>query len=278
MEILDIIKEGFIFPSQNLDKVAIYLVVTLVVGLLAVTGIFSFVISLIDQQISALGIILCILGILVSFIISGYQLGLLKSGIDQDPEAPSFDWVKDFINGIKLLIVNIVYFIIPAIIVLILTFVTNVPGNIMNLFQQAALSPADLTTVANSTGTAVQSISAQSAFVSVLSSVSIVLVIGFVLFIIFAFLSTMGQARLANTGSLGQAINIIEAYNDIIKIGVGKVIAVILLIAIVGIVINSILTFLITYMPQLSILTIVVAPYLVFFTQRATGLLYSEIA
>lgn len=278
MEILDIIKEGFIFPSQNLDKVAIYFVVTAVVGLLALTGVFSFFISLIDQQISILGIILCLLGIVISFIMSGYQISLLKSGIDQDPVAPSFDWVKDFITGIKLLIVNIVYFIIPAIIVLILTFLTNVPGNIATLIQQAALSPADVTAVTNSTGTAVQSITAQSAFVSVLSSVSIVLVIGFVLFIVFAFLATIGQARLANTGSLTQAINIVEAYNDIINIGVGKVIAVIILIALVGIVINSVLTFLIAHMPQLFILPIFVAPYLIFFTQRATGLLYSDVA
>ena len=88
----------------------------------------------------------------------------------------------------------------------------------------------------------------------------------------------MGDARLANTDSLGEALNIVEAFKDITRIGVGKVIAVILLSCIIIAVINGVLGILYGRVPFLSFLSIIVAPYLMFFTHRATGLLYSDIA
>ena len=279
MEIMDIIKEAFVFPSQNLEKLAIYIVVTFVLGILIGGGILLTVlgISASESIYVILSVILFILGIIVSFIISGYQLGILKSGIDQVPDAPSFDWKNDLINGIKLLIVSIVYFIIPLIITLIVAFITNVPGQFVDTFKNAALAPANATATANATAPVVTGIS-QSAMAALGTSLAITGIIALVLFIIFAFLHTMGQSRLANTGSLGEAINIPEAFNDLTRIGVGKVIAVVILVVVVVSVINAILGYIYGQIPQLSILSAIVTPYLAFFSQRATGLLYSDIA
>ena len=88
----------------------------------------------------------------------------------------------------------------------------------------------------------------------------------------------MGQARLANTGSLAEALNIIEAAKDLTRIGLGKVIAVVLLVIIIVAIINAILGYIFGRIPLLSIISIVIAPYLTFFTLRAYGLLYSDIA
>ena len=278
MEILDIIKNAFIFPSQNLEKLAIYIVLMFVVGLLIGGGAILAVLSIDNQFVLAIvGVILFILGIILSFIISGYQLGILKSGIDQVDEAPSFDWKNDLINGIKVLVVNIVYFIVPAIIVAIIGLITNIPGNIAKVAEEAALSPANATAMANSTGIATQAIS-DATMSGLITSLAITGIIAVVIFIIFAFLVTMGESRLANTGSLGEALNIPEAFRDLTRIGIGKVIAVILLTVIVVAVIEAIFGYVYGRIPQLSILSIVVTPYLAFFTQRATGLLYSDIA
>ena len=278
MEIIEIIKDGFVFPSQNLDKLAIYIVITFVVGLLFVGGAILSVLSFTNESfVGIIGVILFILGILVSFIISGYQLGILKSGIDMEDEAPSFDWKNDFINGIKLLIVNIVYFIIPAIIVLIIALITNLPGSFVQVMQESVVTPANVTAVTNSTGVSVQAVS-DATMAAFGTSIAITAIVAIIVFIIFAFLATMGQSRLANTGSLGEAVNIIEAFRDITRIGVGKVIAVILLSIIIVAVINAILGYLYGQIPQLTILSVIVTPYLMFFTQRVTGLLYSDIA
>ena len=278
MEILDIIKDAIIFPSQNLDKLAIYIVLTFVVGILFVGGIAMSVFSFMDAAyLAIIGVILFILGIIVALILSGYQLGILKTGIDLNDEAPSFDWKNDLINGIKLLVVSIVYFIIPAIIILIVGLVTNLPGSISNIMKEAAVAPANATAMANSTGVAVNTVS-QSTIAAFTTSLAITGLVAIVLLIIFAFIATMGQARLANTGSLGQAINIPEAAKDLARIGIGKVVAVIILVAIVMAVINGILGQIYGQVPQLSILSIIVTPYLAFFSQRASGLLYSDIA
>lgn len=276
MEILDIIKDAFVFPSQNLEKLAIYIVLTFVLGILAVGGIVSLGIAIPQDHIPILGIIFFIVGIILALIISGYQLAILKTGIDLDENAPSIDWKNDLINGIKLLVVSIVYFIIPAIVVFIVGLITNVPGNVVNIINEAALSPANATAVANSTGV-VSSIS-QPAIAALTSSLAITALVAIILFIIFAFIETMGQARLANTGSLAEALNIIEAAKDITRIGIGKVIAVILLVVIIVAVINGVLGYIYGRIPILSLLSIIVAPYLTFFTQRASGLLYSDIA
>ena len=102
--------------------------------------------------------------------------------------------------------------------------------------------------------------------------------IAFILFVVFAFIQTMGESRLANTGDLKEALNIPEAFRDIGRIGYGKVIAVLLRIFVVIAVINAIINGLDNFVNGIRILSIVVTPYLVFFAARVTGLLYSDIA
>ena len=277
MEIMDIIKEAFIFPSQNLEKLAIYIVLTFVMGLFIAGGVISGVFATINNSIYfVITAILAIIGIAIALIISGYQIGIIKSGIDQVEEAPSFDWLNDLVTGIKTLIVSIVYFIIPAIIIAIVALITNIPGQIVNIAQQAALNPANATAVAS--GSAPVATISDAAAASLITSFAITGIIALVLIIIFAFLATMGTARLANTGSLSEAVNVVEAFKDITRIGVGKVIAVILLSIIVVAIINGILGYVYGQIPQLSIISVIVTPYLVFFTNRVTGLLYSDIA
>ena len=277
MEIIDIIKEAFIFPSQNLEKLAIYIALMFVMGILAVGGVFTGVFAVVNNSLYfILTAILVIVAILVSFIISGYQIGIVKSGIDQVDDAPSFDWLNDLVTGIKLLVVSIVYFIIPTIIVAIMALVTNIPGQLIEIGKQVSVSPANATAVAS--GAMPIATISDAAAASLGTSIAITAIIGFVLFIIFAFLHTMAEARLANTGSLSDAVNVVEAFKDITRIGVGKVIAVILLSIIVVAVIQGILGYIYGQIPQLSIISIIVTPYFAFFTNRVTGLLYSDIA
>lgn len=277
MEIMEIIKDAFVFPSQNLEKLVIYIVLTFVMGLFIAGGIISGIFGAMDNSLYfVLTAILAIIAICIAFIISGYQIGVIKTGIDQVDDAPGFDWINNLVTGIKALIVSIVYFIIPAIIIAIVALVTNIPGQIADIAQQAVVSPANTTAVAS--GASPIATISDAAMASLMGSIAITGIIALVLIIIFAFLATMANARLANTGSLSEAVNIVEAFKDITRIGVGKVIAVILLSIIVVAVIQGILGYLYGQVPQLSIIGVIVTPYLTFFTNRVTGLLYSDIA
>lgn len=277
MEIMDIIKESFIFPTNNLEKLAIYVVLMFVLGLLAVGFAFSIYLAVESSSIYwILTAILFIITLVLSLIVTGYQVGIVKSGIDMVDNAPEFDWKNDIVTGIKMIIANIVYMIIPTIIIAIVALIANVPGNVLQMAQEMSANSANATAVANSTS-ALASVS-DTTMAAFGTSITITALVAFVLFIIFAILLTIAEARLANTGSLGEALNIPETVRDISRIGVGKVIAVFLLLFIIIAVIQAILNTLYGLIPPLAILSIIVTPFLAFVSNRATGLLYSDIA
>lgn len=276
MEITEIIKEAFIFPSNDLAKLAVYIALGFVTAILTILGIVFFAIGLSDSIIFAfIGVILFIAALAVGFILSGYQLSIIKSGIDRDENVPSFQWKENLITGIKYLVVCIVYFIIPAIVVLIVGGITNLYGLSSEVFYK--MMYASINAPANATVVA-EKIVPQSTLVGLGNAMIITGIVAFVLFLIFMFIQTMGESRLANTGSLGDALNIPEAFKDIGRIGWGKVIAVVILIFLVTAVINIIISGLNSYISGIGIISIVVTPYLMFFAARATGLLYSDIA
>ncbi len=276
MDIIEIIKEGFVFPSTDLTKLAIYIALSIVTVILIFLGFAVMGVGIIDNALfTVLGIIVIICGIIVGFILSGYLVSIVKSGIDQTESAPEFNWKGNLITGIKCLVMSIVYYIIPAIIVLIVGWATNLFG--MSYDMMTKMMIASMNAPANTT-VLITDLFPQSAFIQLGNAMIITGIVAIVLFIFFALLQTIAQARLANTDSLGYSLNIVEAFKDIGRIGWGKVIAVVILLLIIIIVINAIINVLNIYIPGISILSIVVTPYLVFFSSRAVGLLYSDIA
>ena len=275
MEIMEIIKESFVFPSTDLGKLAIYIALSFVGVILALLGGVFTVLGFSTSFWLILGVIFFVFAFILSFILGGYMVSIIKSGIDKTDAAPTFEWKGNFVTGIKYVVVTFIYYLIPVIIVFITGLATNLFGNSMDIFNQILY--ANMYAPANTT-VVVSEIIPQSQFVALGTSMIITGIIALVLFIIFTFLQTMAAARLANTDSLGSALNIVEAFKDIGRIGWGKVIATVLLIFILIFVINAILSTLNYYVPGISILSIVVTPYLMFFASRATGLLYSDIA
>lgn len=276
MEIMEIIKDAFTFPANNLKALAIYIVITFVVGIFVAGGIITSIFSIDSSAYLVVSAILFIIALVIGFILSGYEIDIIKTGIEREDLAPSFDFKNDLIRGIKAIIVTIVYFIIPAIITTIVAFITNVPGNVVNVagYLNQTVANTNGTVVANS---AIDMIP-QDVLANLIGSVSITILIAAVLFIIFSFIQYMANARLANTDSLGEALNIPEAFRDISRIGYGKVIATVILVIIIIAVITGILSYIYQQVPALAILNIIVTPFLMFAMNRANGLLYSEIA
>lgn len=276
MEIIDIIKEAMVYPSNDLAKLAIYIALSFAIGILFILGLVLFALGVSENAVFAvIGVILFIGALVVSFILSGYLISIVKSGIDGDEDLPEFIWKENLITGVKYLVVNIVYFIIPAIIVLIIGAATNLFGLAAEVISKTV--NASVQAQANSTVVA-SNVVPQATMTSFLTAFSITAIIAAVVFLIFLFIETMAEARLANTGNIGDALNVPEAFKDIGRIGWGKVIAVVFLIFIIIAVINSVISGLNYYISGISIISLIVTPYLTFFASRATGLLYSDIA
>lgn len=60
------------------------------------------------------GGIAVIISMLIGWVLSGYLISVIKSGIELDDQVPVFEWWDNLITGFNYFIVSIVYFIIPA--------------------------------------------------------------------------------------------------------------------------------------------------------------------
>lgn len=277
MNLTQSIKEAFVFPSENLKQLAIYICFSIVVSIVGIGSLFSMIGSVYSGAIGVVGIILLIIGIIAGLIPLGYQISLVKSGIDGDEYAPEFSLKENLIVGIKDLIVKIVYFIIPALITAVIGILSGVPQNLTKVVTSSVESSTTSSLSTNMTTVSSTTVPPQLAG-QLMGSLSLTVIIGLVVFIIFDILAMIADARLANTDSLGSALNIVETFKDIGKIGYGNVIATVVLVCLIILIIQAVLTGLSVVIPFIGILSIIVTPYLLFFAKRVIGVLYSEIA
>lgn len=275
MDVVEIIKDALVFPSENIGQLLIYEILAILAAGLSIIGTIVYILGFIKPECFMWGGLAGVVALVLAWILSGYLLSVVKSGIEHDDKVPQFEWWDNFIIGFDNFIVSIVYFIIPAFIVFVVGYATNIYGNIM-VVAHGISAQAQAAYAGTSTVIVLDPIA--QALANLVVSLSLTITLAIILFIIFSFLQTMAEARLANTGSLSEALNVLEAAKDIKRIGVAKVVAVILLVIIVAAIIGMILSAIYAIMPILSILSIIVTPYMIFFAQRAIGLLYSDIA
>lgn len=119
MDISDIMSDALVYPFQNIKALLIYVILGIIAGV-AIGGTLSAVVaSTAANNVLATigsGIIGIIITLIIGFVISGFQLDIIKFGINRDPGSPGIDFLRQFVNGVKLFVVNIVYFLIPIII------------------------------------------------------------------------------------------------------------------------------------------------------------------
>ncbi|WP_297898611.1 DUF4013 domain-containing protein [Methanobrevibacter sp.] len=277
MNITELFKNSFKYPSKDWGKV-------LILGLLIIGICIFMVIALISlafaQAIPAaiIFIIALIFTFVVALIYSGYSLSVIRETIinknisfeGQEEALPEFQWSENIIDGIKVLILNIVYMIIPFVITLILAYVLGVFSEFtsfsqsLNTYNQSGLyMPNSMATMymAN-TGYAMLIVNTVAAILSIIFS-------------LFAFIA---MARLAESGKLGSIIKFREIINNISNIGWGNYIIWFILLCIIIIVISFIAA-LIVFIPIIGLIVylLIIPSFLTLFQARAIGLIYNEI-
>lgn len=125
MELGEIITDALAYPTKNIPALLIYIVFGVLIGLVAVaTGLGSFALG---QNNVAAGGILAVLGIIIIiallFFLLGFSLDIIKFGIDRRDDAPGVDFQRHLINGMKYLLIAIVFFILPIIVTMLLFFI-----------------------------------------------------------------------------------------------------------------------------------------------------------
>ena len=126
MEIGEIFSDALSYPLGNIKALVVYAILGIILGIAIAGTVAGIAASVaIDNVLAAVGsgIIGIIVAVLLGFMICGYELDIIKYGINREDRAPEIDFVRQFVNGVKLIVVNIVYFIIPIIISAILAII-----------------------------------------------------------------------------------------------------------------------------------------------------------
>ena len=277
MNITEIIKDAFLFPSKNMERFAVYLVLSVLMTVFILGGTLVYPWGFFNVDNYAIGGIYLVIALVIGFFISGYHLKVIKSGIEIDDEVPVFEWGENFLGGFEITIISVFYFIIQAFIIAVAVLATNVFGNAIAIVQQICLQIFNVFFMVNSADIAVDAIS--NAVFNFIISLAITIAVALIVFLIFSILQSASQARLANTGSLKDALNIFEALKDIKRIGIVKVLLLVLLVLVIIAVMATIFIILFNYLPLVvSVIYIILVPYIALAIQRLIGLAYSDIA
>lgn len=277
MNITEIIKDAFLFPSKNMERFAVYLVLSVLMTVFILGGTLVYPWGFFNVDNYAIGGIYLVIALVIGFFISGYHLKVIKSGIELDDEVPVFELGENFLGGFEITIISVFYFIIQAFIIAVSVLATNVFGNAIAIVQQIRLQIFNVFFMVNSADIAVDAIS--NAVFNFIISLAITIAVALIVFLIFSILQSASQARLANTDSLKDALNIFETLKDIKRIGIVKVLLLVLLVLVIIAVMGIIFISLFSYFPLLlSVIYIILAPYIALAIQRLIGLAYSDIA
>ncbi len=224
MDIGGIFSDSLEYPSKNLTRVVV----------LGISLLFSIL-------------------IIPIFIMLGYALRVMRKSIEGETEPPAFDDLGAMIvDGMKYLVVNILYFLIPMI--------------LMGIGITSAIT----------SGVSCDTMDC-SAPVSTILAGSGLFLLGFLLMLVIAVIETIGVANMAHTGKLGAAFRFGEILRIIGSIGWGRYIIWYIILTII-VLLCTVAGLLAGIIPIVGFLVyiLLIAPYATIFQYRATGLIYRE--
>jgi hypothetical protein len=209
------------------------------------------------KKIIILGLLIMISFLIFpAFMVMGYVFRVIKWSIAGVEELPDFDeWGELFIDGLKIFVVELVYFLVPSLI----------------MFLGIWASIGSFISLSNSESTL-----APAAVYSAFSVMSGLIILGMVVAIIFGVFFIIGVANMAYyNGELGAAFRFREIIDIIKAIGWVDFIIWYVMMILVAMAAGFIATF-IGLMPILGwlVIILVIYPYLYLLYARAVGLLF----
>ena len=240
MSLSEIISDSVKYPFSDITK---FFIVGVFVFLAGLSNAFSAFFQMDNAVIIGIA---AIIALIFSLIVSGYNLKVVKNAIDHSSALPDFDFAGDLVNGIKVLIISIVYFIITFIIIFLIAGVSIFTGSVFN---------------------------------NVAAGSGVALIIGFIIAFIFAIFQIVAMARFANTGEMGAAFQLGEVFSDVKQIGIGSIIG-FLIVSVVIVIIAFVITGIIAMIPIIGLIiaSIILGAFVTLFVNRGIGLLYSKVA
>ena len=125
MNIGEILSDAVAYPFNNIKALIIYAILGIIASIAVGGSLFAILLSgkaITNVFASVSGIVGFLIACIMFLLISGYELDILKFSINRRSDAPGIDPTRQVINAIKLIIVNVIYYLIPALFALVLNF------------------------------------------------------------------------------------------------------------------------------------------------------------
>jgi uncharacterized membrane protein len=266
MKLREIIVDAIKYPISDIRKFLIFCALIILMSL-------STVLPSYGVKDSTLSLILTLVTLIVVFIVLGYSMDVIRSGTEGEDTLPDFDYVKNFVMGIKAFILDIIYLIIPLVIVIIIASSTGLFSSLTEIVNVGINSLANETTNVTTIIAAVP----KSTMNTFTNALSITVTAGIILFIIFSFLAFTAQVRFAKTGSGTEGLRFREILRDISKVGFIKIIVTLIVTYIIALALVFVIG-LIGLIPYIGVFIgiFVGMPFVILYLYRSIGLLYAD--
>ena len=255
MSVTELFKDSFNYAVKDSCKIftlgAFVVGIFILIFLASVTGVFGLTFT------AVFGLLAAILGIITALIYNGYGLSVLRETINSNENLPEFNWLQDIVDGIKVVILFIIYMIIPVFIGIILFVLFGIAIDITALNQSISTNPLTL--------------------VSAFSGIAIIYPIVVFIMLVFDVVAIIAMARLAETGRFDSIFEFKEILEKIDSIGWGDYIIFLFALYVISLLIAGV-ALLIGLIPVVGfILYLLVVPaVLTIFKSRALGLIYKS--
>lgn len=277
MYVLEIIKKSLKYPISNWNKL-------LTVGFIFFLMSFIPSLPLYLNNNHIIGSVGTFVVFFLSFILLGYFLSVVSCTVKGDDDFPKFNSFQNIYDGLKTWVVSIVYFAIPAFLVLIISSLNGV-YNEFNIIFTALANSGTLTNPGfsiNGSITAVMGNFTKTLPPDLLGNVWTILaltgVIAIILFILFSLFYYVALARMAEHETLYSALNIKSVIDTLGDIGWSKYITWYVLVLIITSFIGLIHSLITTFIPYVGwyIGTFILTPFALLFLFKSIGLIYNE--
>ena len=209
MGVGSIIGDALAYPFSNIKALVLYVVLGIIAAIIGGASLLTIAASFSTKGLagfafSGLSIVGVIVFIIVLFLIEGYALDIIKYGIERRNDSPGIDLARQVTNAIKLIVVSIVYYVVPAIIIFVLSlflkdWILAIIGIILiivfalaNFMAKCRLAKSDSLGDALAIGEAIGDIS-KVGFLKIIATVLVIIIILLIVSFIIAFISGLNN-------------------------------------------------------------------------------------
>lgn len=269
MNLIENMKNSFKYPFYNIKQWAILTILFIIGNIIIFTGLDTryFGVDILYPIVETYTDIFAIISLITSIFVLGYTISILKKSIEKTDDMPNFNIKNDFTNGLKHILISIIYLIIPLLIFIALSFLLNVTNYGFDLQSFTFIK----LTIINQTPDYIETYS-QTAPPTL--NVILTLLISFIISLVFAIGEIIALCRLAKTNSIKEAFNFKTIIEEFKQKGV-KILIAIITITIISIILAMIFALFNTTFASGIIISTIGYAYLTIFNYRLIGLLYN---